>query len=99
MSAKTAVKLGNWTDDPAYYVTVVDAGRVGYLAGPFRTHEGALAAVDKCQELAYEADPYSHFYAFGTAKRPNGYREGLFNAKLRPDGLWTGHALVLEGAK
>lgn len=93
MTTKTTMHRGNWTDVPCFYVTVVDAGRVGYLAGPFRTHEAALAIVDKVRDMAVAADGYAHFYAYGTAKRPNGYLEGLFNSKLRTDGLWTGEAL------
>ena len=36
----------------SFFVTVKDAGRVGYLAGPFRTHGEALAKVERARELA-----------------------------------------------
>lgn len=49
-----------------YYVTVTVAGRVGFLLGPYLTHEDALANVKRGKALADKADPWSHFYAFGT---------------------------------
>jgi len=56
------------TIDPGYYVTVSDAGRVGFLAGPYDTHVEALAKVDEAAERAEGADPWAHFYAFGTTR-------------------------------
>ena len=51
-----------------FYVTVRDAGRTGFLLGPYRTHRQALANVERGRELAEKADRWAHFYAFGTAK-------------------------------
>src|SRR5436305_14155355 len=53
-----------------YYVTVRDAGRAGFLLGPYRRHREALADVDRGAELARAADPRAAFYAFGTARAP-----------------------------
>ena len=41
-----------------YYVSVVDAGRVGLLAGPFpNDHAGALAMVKKTKKKTKQTDP------------------------------------------
>lgn len=53
-----------------YYVTVRDAGRHGYLLGPYDTHEEALENVDRGRKLAEEANVWSHFYEFGTGSLP-----------------------------
>lgn len=66
-----------------FYVSVIDAGRTGLLAGPFTEHANALALVDRAQELAIAANPWAHFYAYGTVKMPADYRKpGLFNNQL-----------------
>lgn len=57
--------------DERFFVTVADAGRVGYLLGPYETHDEAIAEVDRAKSLARKADPFSHFYAFGTAGMPS----------------------------
>ena len=48
-----------------YYVSVRDGERWGLLYGPFGRHADALAAG---RRGATEAVPWSHFYAFGTAR-------------------------------
>lgn len=56
----------------AYYVTVVDGGRVARLAGPFMDdHAAALAMVDPVRRKAEELDPRAHWYAFGTCRMPS----------------------------
>jgi hypothetical protein len=54
----------------SYYVTVQDDGRTGFLLGPFKTHEEALAQVNRARDLADRADPFAAFYAFGTSSLP-----------------------------
>ena len=39
-------KLGNWTDNPCWYVSVQDAGRTALVFGPFRSAKA-------CREYAY----------------------------------------------
>ena len=56
------------TISPGYYVTVREAKRVGFLAGPYDTHAEALAKVDEATRRAKEADAWAHFYAFGTTR-------------------------------
>lgn len=52
----------------AYYVTLIrDDKRVAWLAGPYATHEQALALVDRAWLKACDVDPWCHFYARGTA--------------------------------
>lgn len=51
----------------AYYVTVQDGARVGYLAGPFKRHGDAVRMVDAAKHAAKKADTWAAFYAFGTA--------------------------------
>lgn len=76
------VKLGNWTDNPCYYVSIVDGPRHALVAGPFQTHEAALRAVEPARKAGYDTDPKSHFYGWGTAKAPNGYPVGKLNRSL-----------------
>lgn len=78
---------GNWTDRRCYYVTVRDARRTGFLAGPFAHQRQAAAAVERTKEAAYEVDGYAWFYAYGTAKAPNGHREGTLNDLVDLDRL------------
>jgi hypothetical protein len=40
------LKIGNWTDEPCWYVSVQDAGRTQTVLGPFRTESA-------CREWAY----------------------------------------------
>lgn len=51
-----------------YYVSVIDGNRKGLLLGPYDDHSDALANVNRARNLAYDADPRSHWYAFGTCK-------------------------------
>lgn len=76
------VAEANWTDDPCYYVSVVDGERYALLAGPFRTHEEALAHLGCAREHAYSVDPRAWWYAYGTCKCPNGHRAGILNKAL-----------------
>jgi hypothetical protein len=67
-----------------YYVSVVDGPRMGLLAGPFpNDHEAALAMVERAREAAQKADPWSHFYAFGTVRMAPDYtKPGRLNREL-----------------
>jgi len=51
-----------------YYTSVQDGRRAGFLLGPFPTHDEALDLVEFTLDLAADADPFSHFYAFGTCR-------------------------------
>lgn len=55
-----------------YYVTALDGARVGYLLGPYATHEAALADVDLGRRLAERVDLRAAWYAYGTARKPDG---------------------------
>lgn len=69
----------------SYYVTVVDGPRVGFLAGPYRTHGGALRAVDDVQRAARQVDDRSAWYEYGTARdRISHNRRGKLNGHLSP---------------
>ena len=71
-----------------FYVSMIrEAGtkaqRVALLAGPFDTHDEALALVDRATNLAFEVDPWSGFDAFGTVRMKDEYRKpGVLNARL-----------------
>ncbi|KKM99239.1 hypothetical protein LCGC14_1149780 [marine sediment metagenome] len=73
------MKRGNWTDNHCFYVSVVDGNRYALLAGPFKTHKESLDMVDKVKDKGQELDRKGVFYAFGTVKMENGYREGSLN--------------------
>lgn len=53
-----------------FYVTCRDAGRVGWLLGPYETHQEAIESVDTGRSLAIDMNPWAHFYEFGTASLP-----------------------------
>lgn len=53
---------------PGFYVSVVDGDRKALVAGPFATHEEALAQVDAERTKWNDLDPRAWFYAWGTAK-------------------------------
>lgn len=55
-----------------FYVSVLNNGRSGLLLGPFETHEEALGKVDLARTLADRVDPKAPFYAYGTARKPQG---------------------------
>lgn len=74
--------LGTWADSPCFYVSVTDAGRFAVVAGPFRTHPAAVAALPVARRLGADVDPRSAFYGWGTCKRENGYREGKLTEQL-----------------
>ncbi len=76
------MKRGNWTDDPCFYVSVVDGPKFALLAGPFQTHQEALDMVDKARTEGEKHDPWACFYSFGTVKMKNGYTEGSLNKYL-----------------
>lgn len=66
-----------------YYVSVVDGPRQSLLAGPYKTHAEALSAVEPVRNIAYDVDPKSWFYAFGTIAMKEGYtKPGILNDKL-----------------
>lgn len=51
----------------AFYVTLIrDDKRIAWLAGPYATHEEALALVDRAWAKACDLDSRCHFYARGT---------------------------------
>ncbi|MGY5634217.1 hypothetical protein ACW7N6_38400 [Streptomyces sp. UC1A3] len=52
-----------------FYVTVRDGAKVGFLLGPYATHDEALANVDRAREEVMRRDPFGcSFWGFGTAK-------------------------------
>lgn len=75
--------------DSHFYVSVFDPssnaghGRRGLVAGPFDTHDTALAMVEPARKEAERADSFAHFYAFGTCAMPKTYtRPGVLNHRL-----------------
>lgn len=85
----------------SFYVTCRDAGRTGWLAGPFKTHKEALEHVKATRKAAYEVDPFSHFFAFGTASvehtvaRP--LPRGVLNTQLGMDTMDLGTRAMAYG--
>ena len=51
-----------------FYVTVVDAGRRGFLLGPFDSHEEAKSNIERGRDLAIKNNVRAHFYGYGTAR-------------------------------
>ncbi len=75
--------MSNAAEAPAFkpgrsHVTVRDAGRTGWLLGPYEDHHAAIAQVDRGRELACAANSRAWFYAFGTARRSGSPVKTLF---------------------
>lgn len=66
-----------------YYCTVVRGRKVGWLLGLVR-QPSARAMLPDARRLAYEADPRTHFDAFGTARleREGTLPQGVLNEQL-----------------
>jgi hypothetical protein len=86
------MKRGNWTDEPCWYVSVVDGGRVALVLGPFQTEEacrryayanpadgGDPALHRMMRREAEKRDAWACFYAWGMLRRQNGHSEGVLN--------------------
>jgi hypothetical protein len=65
-----------------FYVSIRRGKRTGLLAGPFTTHDEALALVDKASSLARDVDPWADFDAFGTMSIENYDKPGVLNTRL-----------------
>lgn len=56
-----------------FYVSALnDRGKSALLLGPFQTHEEALTQVDLGRRLAERVDYRAAWYAYGTARMPEG---------------------------
>lgn len=53
-----------------YYVDIIRDKRVALLAGPFETHDEALALVGEVRSIAYDVDPWTWFDLCGTCSLP-----------------------------
>jgi len=76
------MKRGNWTDNPCYYVSIVEGSKFGIVAGPFSTHREALDMVEPARKIGNENDRRGYLYTWGTTERENGYVEGSLNGYL-----------------
>lgn len=107
--------MTDWKQGPCFYVSVVDAGRVALVLGPFQ-HEADCRAwayrdpaeggdPSKCNRLRHEADrldPRSCFYAWGMVKYANGQREGVMNTHVpgwEATPYWERSAALMAGVK
>lgn len=79
--------MDDWRTWPCFYVSVVDAGRLGLLAGPFPVHGLALDLVDLCNHLACESDDRAWFYAYGTVRMTVATRFGILNKEIGYDAI------------
>jgi hypothetical protein len=55
-----------------FYVTVRDAGRTGFLLGPYGDIRDALVNVDRGKGLAEQHNSRAVFYAYGVSRLPFG---------------------------
>ena len=53
-----------------FYVTIIRNTQIGYLLGPYKTHEEAIGNVERGRKLATDADCWADFDSFGTASMP-----------------------------
>ena len=59
-----------------YFVSVVEHDKTYLMAGPYPTHEEALANVEKALHVAYEHDGRAWFMAWGTVRIEGSKRVG-----------------------
>ncbi len=65
-----------------FYVTAIDSGAGGryyVMSGPYKTHDAALADVEKCRDIAYQHDGRAWFMAWGTARIVDRGAKGRLN--------------------
>ena len=55
-----------------FYVTVRDAGRTGFLLGPYTDMRDALANVERGKSLALANNSRAFWYAYGVSRLPHG---------------------------
>lgn len=69
-SACTCAAGAHEKDKPGslYWVTVQDAGRSAFVAGPYPTHGEAESDVELVRRLGEDRDPRAVWYAWGTAR-------------------------------
>jgi hypothetical protein len=53
-----------------YYVSIIRGRTYALMAGPFATHDEALAMVGPVRREASRIDPFTDFDAFGTCSKP-----------------------------
>lgn len=58
------------TEARDYYVSMIRDSKYSLMAGPFATHEEALAMVEPVRVEAYRLDSFTHFDMFGTCSKP-----------------------------
>lgn len=71
--------------DRVFYASTRNDGKVGFLAGPYDTHQEALDVVAPTKELATAADQWAVFYSFGTLSLPRSLAtlpKGIFNRQV-----------------
>lgn len=66
---------GHEGESGGYYTSVVDGPDYGLLLGPFETHGEALEWVDRVRAAAEKANARAVFYAFGSCRAKDSYRE------------------------
>lgn len=73
------------SDEKDYYVSMIRDRRYALLAGPFATHEEALAMVIPVKREAHRLDQWTDFDSFGTCSKPRDPRnkDGWLN-------VWVG---------
>jgi hypothetical protein len=54
----------------AFFVSVLDGDRHGFLAGPYSVFGEAAAKVEAAKALAAQHDDRAHWYAYGTCQAP-----------------------------
>jgi hypothetical protein len=72
ISPDECVNIDALPPDGDFYVTVRDAGRTGFLLGPYGDVRDALENVDRGREMAQAANSRAVFYSFGTSRLPIG---------------------------
>lgn len=67
-----------------FYVSLIRDSRYALLAGPFATHDQALAFVQPAKDEAARLDPFTDFDAFGTCSMPRraSNKNGFLNVWL-----------------
>lgn len=65
------------TEARFFYVSAINGPRKHLVAWPYDTHDRALSRVDPVRDIAYEREPFSWFFAWGTAGSEQEFRTPL----------------------
>ena len=69
------LKRGNWTDNPCFYVSVIDGAKYALVARPFRPMSKRLSIVEQAKKVGYTRIPCLTSTPGEPVRRPTAIRK------------------------